>query len=280
MSSPVVKICGVRTVHQARVAAEAGADMVGLVFAESRRRVTPAEAHEVTAAAYVRRPRFVGVFVNEDPDVIGHLAGELRLDLVQLSGDEAPEECARLQVPYLKVVHVRSGMAAQDVLRSAERYRDAVAIVLDSGDRRPAPCPRFEPAGLVWPQATRRPGTRGLRPRGGATGDRTDAPPSAYPPCGRGSSLAALARPGPAGRLPPTAYGGTGLAVDPAIAADVVRQFSGPVMLAGGLRPETVATVVRAVRPWGVDVSSGVETDGAKDEAKITAFVAAAKEAL
>ena len=237
MGSPVVKICGVRTVHHARVAAAAGADMVGLVFAESRRRVTPTEAHEVTAAAYVRRPRFVGVFVNEDPDVIGRLAGELRLDLVQLSGDEPPEQCARLQVPYLKVVHVRSGMAAQDVLRIAERYRDAVAIVLDSGDRRQA------------------------------TGDRTNAPPTAFRP-------------------PPDAYGGTGLAVDLAIAADVVRcrgvlhTPGGLVMLAGGLRPETVATVVRTVQPWGVDVSSGVETEGVKDEAKITAFVAAAKEAL
>src|SRR5919197_3136793 len=228
MGSPVVKICGVRTVHQARVAAEAGADMVGLVFAESRRHVTPVEAHEVTAAAYARRPRFVGVFVNEDPDVIGRLAGALRLDLVQLSGDEAPEECARLRVPYLKVVHVRSGMAAQDVLRIAERYRDAVAVVLDSGGRRPI----------------------GLQP----DRDRTDVLPTAY-------------------RLPPTAYGGTGLAVDPAIAADVVRQFNGLVMLAGGLRAETVSGAVRAVRPWGVDVSSGVETDGAKDEAKITAFV-------
>jgi phosphoribosylanthranilate isomerase len=273
MGSPVVKICGVRTVHQARVAAEAGANMVGLVFAESRRRLTPAEAHEVTAASYARRPRFVGVFVNEDPDVIGRLAGELRLDLVQLSGDEAPEECGGLRVPYLKVVHVRSGMGVQDVLRIAERYRDAVAIVLDSGDRRPI----------------------GLQP----DRDRTDAPPTAYPPCGRGSSLAgpagrgtsladarsghrfaALACPGPAGRPPPTAYGGTGLALDPAIAADVVRRFSGLVMLAGGLRPETVAGAIRAVRPWAVDVSSGVETDGVKDETKITAFVAAAKEAV
>src|SRR5438067_2157969 len=220
----LVKICGVRTVQHARVVAKAGADMVGLVFAASRRRVTPAEAREVTAAAYARRPRFVGVFVNEDPDVIGRLAGELRLDLVQLSGDEAPEECARLRVPYFKVVHVRSGMAAQDVRRIAQRYRDAAAIVLDAGDRRQA------------------------------TGDRRDAPP--------------------------TAYGGTGLALDPALAAEVVRRFDGLVMLAGGLRPETVATVVRTVQSWGVDVSSGVETDGAKDEAKITAFVAAAKEAV
>src|SRR5919201_4006966 len=114
MGSPVVKICGVRTVHQARVAAEAGADMVGLVFAESRRRVTHAEAREVTVAAYARRPRFVGVFVNEDPDVISRLASELRLDLVQLSGDEAPEECAQLRVPDLKVIHVWSGMVSQD----------------------------------------------------------------------------------------------------------------------------------------------------------------------
>jgi phosphoribosylanthranilate isomerase len=240
MGSPVVKICGVRTVHHAQVAAEAGADMVGLVFAESRRRVTPAEAREVTAASYLRRPRFVGVFVNEDPDVIGRLAGELRLDLVQLSGDEAPEEYARLQVPYLKVVHVRSGTVAQDVLRSAERYRQAVAIVLDSGGTRFAHPPSRSPSS--W--------------RAGA--------PLPSPVSGRGVGGKGV-------------WGGTGLALDPAIAAGVVRQFSGLVMLAGGLRPETVATVVRTVQPWGVDVSSGVETDGAKDEAKITAFVAAAK---
>jgi phosphoribosylanthranilate isomerase len=134
-------------------------------------------------------------------------------------------------VPYLKVVHVRSGMAAQDVLRSAERYRGAAAIVLDSGDRRQA------------------------------TGDRVAVPPIAY-------------------RLSPIAYGGTGLALEPAMAAEVVRRFRGLVMLAGGLRPEMVARTIRAVQPWGVDVSSGVETDGAKDEAKITAFVAAAKGAL
>ena len=52
-----------------------------------------------------------------------------------------------------------------------------------------------------------------------------------------------------------------------------------PIWLAGGLTPETVGEVIATVRPWLVDVASGVETDGAKDPAKIAAFVRAAKAA-
>jgi len=71
------------------------------------------------------------------------------------------------------------------------------------------------------------------------------------------------------------AYGGTGLRLDPQVAAEAVRRFPGlRIALAGGLKPENVAEAVQAVRPYAVDVASGVErAPGRKDEGKMKAFV-------
>ncbi len=74
--------------------------------------------------------------------------------------------------------------------------------------------------------------------------------------------------------------GGSGQGFDHAELASILPELSTPVVVAGGLGPETVAEAVDAIRPFGVDVSSGVEsTRGVKDHDRIKAFVAAARAA-
>ena len=72
------------------------------------------------------------------------------------------------------------------------------------------------------------------------------------------------------------AYGGTGVTADWKSAAELAKQV--PLLLAGGLTPENVGEAVRQVKPWGVDVASGVESaPGVKDSTKMKAFVQAVK---
>jgi phosphoribosylanthranilate isomerase len=75
-------------------------------------------------------------------------------------------------------------------------------------------------------------------------------------------------------------YGGTGHVVDWDLAAEIVQRAASPVILAGGLTPDNVAKAIARVRPYAVDVSSGIESaPGVKDFAKLRDFIQAAKEA-
>lgn len=71
-------------------------------------------------------------------------------------------------------------------------------------------------------------------------------------------------------------YGGSGAIADWSGAAELAKQY--PVLLAGGLTPENVVQAVQRVKPWGVDVASGVESEpGKKDSQKISAFIKAVR---
>jgi indole-3-glycerol phosphate synthase/phosphoribosylanthranilate isomerase len=90
-----VKVCGLTRAVDARAAWRAGASWGGLVFAgESPRRIVVTRARSVRAAAPLR---WAGVFVNEQPQRIARIAGELRLDAVQLHGEESPAQVAAVR---------------------------------------------------------------------------------------------------------------------------------------------------------------------------------------
>ncbi len=110
-----VKICGLTNLADARVAAEAGADLLGFIFYErSPRYVTPDVVREITRE--LRRtslatrpvpPALVGVFVNADPALINRVVERTGIGYVQLHGDEPPELLAQVACPCIKAFRVR-----------------------------------------------------------------------------------------------------------------------------------------------------------------------------
>jgi phosphoribosylanthranilate isomerase len=108
-----VKVCGITNLGDARVAANAGADAIGLVFAESPRRVSVERAKEI-AAALPQDVLKVGVFVDAGPEEVLRIAREVGLDYAQLHGDEPPEAVAEIRgggVGVMKALRVRNAEA-------------------------------------------------------------------------------------------------------------------------------------------------------------------------
>ncbi len=124
-----VKVCGITNIGDARVAAEAGADAIGLVFAESPRRVGIEEAREV-AAALPGGVLKVGVFVDEEPGEVLRIAREVGLDFAQLHGDEGPEAVTEVRAGGVRVMRALRVRDA-GTLAEMERY-EADLFLLDA----------------------------------------------------------------------------------------------------------------------------------------------------
>ncbi len=126
-----VKICGVTTPGDARLAVNAGADAIGLNFhPPSRRAVDPQGAAAIVASL----PPFVttvGVFVDPQPALVSAVLDAVRLDCLQFHGAESAAFCRQFGVPYTKAAGVGGDF---DFEAFAGRYADARALLLDAFD--------------------------------------------------------------------------------------------------------------------------------------------------
>ena len=127
------KVCGITNPGDAREAADAGADAIGLIFAESPRKVTLKEARKVSVELPENILK-VGVFVDAEPGEVLEIAREVGLDLAQLHGDETPETVAAIRnagLPVMKALRVRN----MEALGALERY-EADLFMLDAWSAR------------------------------------------------------------------------------------------------------------------------------------------------
>lgn len=203
----LVKICGITKAEDALCALDNGADFIGFIFhPKSPRFITLERALNIVNSLREKgyaSPPAIGVFVDEDSNIVKEYAENLNLFAVQLHGNESPDYCSKLSRPVIKAV----------------RVKEPESLHIIGG---------YE----VW----------------------------AY--------LCDAWHPG----VP----GGTGKSIDASILSPYIKDHR--IFLAGGLSPDNISGILKNIRPFAVDVSTGVETSpGIKDREKVKAFIRAAK---
>ena len=194
-----IKLCGLSRIEDIETANGLKPDFIGFVFAQkSKRRVSHLQATELKSKLDPA-VKAVGVFLDDDLDMVGALMNLGIVDMVQLHGSEDEDYIAKLRTitdkPIIKAFIINS---IDDVKRAEKCTADY--ILLDGGK-------------------------------------------------------------------------GSGKAFDWTLIKDIKR----PYFLAGGLNPDNAADAVASLKPYAVDVSTGIETDGFKNAKKMTAFVEAVR---
>ena len=205
-----VKICGITNAEDARVACEVGVDAIGLNFYPRSPRALSVEMAAELRPLIHSGVQVFGVFVNAEPGEVMKIFRDVRLDALQLHGDESPTTVAQLAriAPVFKALRVGPDFSAATL----ESYPDVSGFLFDTADAGPGQ------------------------------------------------------------------YGGTGRLADWGVAQQAASGHR--VILAGGLNADNVAAAILQVRPYGVDVASGVEASpGAKNHAQLRDFVREARRA-
>ena len=216
----IVKICGLKDPENAVVAADAGADLIGVVFVEGvRRNVSLPQAEQIVSAfstkTKIRMPKSVGLFADQSLEFVNMAVEKCQLDYVQLCGEETLDYCTQVEAQVIRQYKVNESYGIQ---------RDKERIIRDLDQISESGCmpllDRFEHGSL----------------------------------------------------------GGTGKTFDWALIDGISDQID--FMLAGGLTSDNVGFAIKSVSPWGVDVSTGVETEQVKDATKIIEFIDVARSIL
>lgn len=200
----LIKICGLKDIETAKYAESKGADFIGLVFANSKRKVELNQAKAI-CNGLGNKVKKVGVFVDETPDRVEQVVRECGLDIIQLHGKEKVDDYKYIGKQIIKAIPV----GEQDTIESVKATIDSTCkgadyILLDTKKKE--------------------------------------------------------------------VFGGLGIAFDWKIVDKLTLEYEN-IILAGGLNTENILSALSLVNPMGVDVSSGVETDGVKDKAKILEFI-------
>lgn len=194
-----IKFCGLSRKEDIETANKLSPDFIGFVFAGNSRRFVSAGQAAKLKEALAPGIKAVGVFVDENVDMVSMLLNRGVIDIAQLHGNEEEDYIVRLrektEKPIIQAFRITGKEEVCKALRSTADY-----ILLDSG-------------------------------------------------------------------------AGTGTVFDWSFLKDIQR----PYFLAGGLGSANVAEAVKVWHPFAVDVSSGIETDGRKDQYKMAAFAAAVR---
>jgi phosphoribosylanthranilate isomerase len=124
-------MCGLTRVSDAHAAVAVGADALGFVFySPSPRAVTPDQARRIVSEL----PPFVttvGLFVDEEAEIVRRVLSQIPLDLLQFHGQESAAYCRQFGRPWIKALAMREGL---DLAAAVETYREAAALLLDAFD--------------------------------------------------------------------------------------------------------------------------------------------------